>query len=76
MNVERSTVGTKKSRQPKRQKSLNLIQSPQSLTTVRQEVQRLPYYFYGYWELPNNRVANANGLPGVTLVLVIWPIFT
>ena len=34
MNVERSTVGTKKSRQPKRQKSLNLVQSRQSLTTV------------------------------------------
>ena len=26
MNVERNTVGTKKSRQPKRQKSLNLVQ--------------------------------------------------
>ena len=38
MNVERSTVGTKKSRQPKRQKSLNLVQSRQSLTTVCQEV--------------------------------------
>ena len=38
MNVERSTVRTKKSRQPKRQKSLNLVQSRQSLTTVRQEV--------------------------------------
>ena len=38
MNVERSTVGTKKSSQPKRQKSLNLVQSRQSLTTVRQEV--------------------------------------
>ena len=37
MNVERSTVSTKKSRQPKRQKSLNLVQSRQSLTTVRQE---------------------------------------
>ena len=35
MNVERSTVGTKKSRQPKRQKWLNLVQSRQSLTTVR-----------------------------------------
>ena len=34
MNVERSTVGTKTSRQPKRQKSLNLVQSRQSLTTV------------------------------------------
>ena len=39
MNVARSTVGTKKSRQPKRQKSLELVQSRQSLTTVRQEVQ-------------------------------------
>ena len=38
MNVERNTVGTKKSRQPKRQKSLELVQSRQSLTTVRQEV--------------------------------------
>ena len=38
MNVERSTVGTKNSRQPIRQKSLNLVQSRQSLTTVRQEV--------------------------------------
>ena len=38
MNVERSTVGTKKSRQPKRQKSLELVQSRQSLTTVGQEV--------------------------------------
>ena len=54
MNVERSTVGTKKSRQPKRQKSLELVQSRQSLTTVRQEV--LTYLFYdghvtteGYW---------------------------
>ena len=37
MNVERSTVGSKKSRQPKRQKSLKLVQSRQSLTTVRQE---------------------------------------
>ena len=37
MNVERSTVGTKKSRQPKREKSLELVQSRQSLTTVRQE---------------------------------------
>ena len=36
MNVEKSTVGTKKSRQPKRQKSLELAQSRQSLTTVRQ----------------------------------------
>ena len=38
MNVERSAVGTKKSRQPKRQKSIELVQSRQSLTTVRQEV--------------------------------------
>ena len=38
MNVERSTVGTKKSRQHIRQKSHNLVQSRQSLTTVRQEV--------------------------------------
>ena len=38
VNVERSTVRTKKSRQPKRQKSLNLVQSRQLLTTVRQEV--------------------------------------
>ena len=38
MNVERSTVGTKKPRHPKRQKSLELVQSRQSLTTVRQEV--------------------------------------
>ena len=37
MNVERSTVGTKKSRQPNRQKSLDLVQSRQSLTTVSQE---------------------------------------
>ena len=36
MNVERRTVGTKKSRQPKRQKSLELVQSRQSHTTVRQ----------------------------------------
>ena len=36
MNVERSTVGTKKCRQPKCQKSLKLVQSRQSLTTVRQ----------------------------------------
>ena len=35
MNVERSTEGTKKSHQPKRQKSLELVQSRQSLTTVR-----------------------------------------
>ena len=42
MNVERSTVGTKKSRQPKRQKSLKLAQSHQSLTTVCQEVLRSP----------------------------------
>ena len=33
MNVERKTVGSKKSRQPKRQKSLNLVQSSRSLTT-------------------------------------------
>ena len=36
--MERSKVGTKKSRQPKRQQSLELVQSRQSLTTVRQEV--------------------------------------
>ena len=41
MNVERSTEGTKKSRQPKRQKSLELVQSRQSLTIVRQEVSTL-----------------------------------
>ena len=46
MNVERSTVGTKEPRQPKRQKSLELVQSRQSLTTVRQEVlPTLLYYF-------------------------------
>ena len=38
MNVERSTARRKKYSQPKRQKSLNLVQSRQSLTTVRQEV--------------------------------------
>ena len=38
MNVERSTVGTVKSRQPKRQTSLKLVHSRQSLTIVRQEV--------------------------------------
>ena len=38
MNVERGTVSTKKSRQPKRQKTLELVQSRQSLTTVRQEI--------------------------------------
>ena len=38
MNVERSTVGTKKSGQPKRQRSLNLVQSRQSPRTVHQEV--------------------------------------
>ena len=41
MNVDRSTVGTKKSRQPKRQKSLNLVQSRRSLTTFRQEVRAI-----------------------------------
>ena len=45
MNVERSTVGTEKSRQPIPQKSLNLVQSCQSLTTVRQEV-RTPTHFF------------------------------
>ena len=38
MNVERSTVGTKKFHQLKRQKSLNIVQSRQSLTKVLQEV--------------------------------------
>ena len=38
MNVERSTVGEKKSRRPKCPKSVNLVQSRQSLTTVRQEL--------------------------------------
>ena len=38
MNVKRSTVGTKKSRQPKLQKSPNLVQSRQSHTTVSQKV--------------------------------------
>ena len=37
MNVERSTVGMKKSHQPKRQKSLEPVQSRQSLTTASQE---------------------------------------
>ena len=34
-----------------------------SLQTTKDLVipQRLPYYFWGYWELPNNRVDNANG---------------
>ena len=32
MNVDRSTVGTKKSRQPKRQKSLNLVHAVTSVT--------------------------------------------
>ena len=36
--MERSIVGTKKSRQPNCSKSLNLVQSRQSLTTVRQEI--------------------------------------
>ena len=36
--MEISTVGTKKSRRPNRPKSLNLVQSRQSLTTVSQEV--------------------------------------
>ena len=36
MNVEISTVGTKKS--PKRQKSFELVQSCQSPRTIRQEV--------------------------------------
>ena len=31
-------------------------------TNDRLTLQLLPYYFWGYWELPNNRVANANGL--------------
>ena len=35
MNVERSIAGTKKSRQPKCLNSVNLVQSRQSLTTVR-----------------------------------------
>ena len=39
MNVERSTVGTKKSRRPNCPKLLNLVQSRQPLTIVRQEVQ-------------------------------------
>ena len=42
MNVEISTVGTKNSLQPERQKALNLVQSCQSLTTVRQEPSNLP----------------------------------
>ena len=33
-------------------------------------------FFGGYWELANNCVANANGLPVVTLVLVGLRIFT
>ena len=31
-------------------------------TNDRVTPQRQPYYFGGYWELPNNRVANANGV--------------
>ena len=41
MNVEKSTLGAKKSRQPKRQK---LVQSRQSLITVRQESPINVYY--------------------------------
>ena len=42
----------RKSRQPKRQKSLELVQSRQSLTTVRQEVSGPPYRF-GFQIRPN-----------------------
>ena len=45
MNVKRSTAGTKKSRQPKRQKSLYLVQSRQSLTTVCQSVSHSRHFF-------------------------------
>ena len=44
----------------------------------RMTPQRLPYYFGGYWELPNNRVANANGVtrrnPGSGWRTDIYPI--
>ena len=35
----------------------------------------LPYYFWGYWELPNNRVANAYGVtPGYGWRTDIYPL--
>ena len=49
MNVEIGTVGTKMFRQPIRQKSLNLVQSRQSLTTVRQEVPTPTHFFKSYY---------------------------
>ena len=43
INVERSTVGTEKSRQPKRRKSLNLVQSRYSRS--QQSVKKSPWWF-------------------------------
>ena len=47
-------------------------------TNDRVTAQRLPFYFGGYWDLPNNRVANANGVtlrnPGSGWRTDIYPI--
>ena len=48
LDVEKSTVGTIKSRQPILQKSLNLVQSRQSLKTVRQAVPTITHFFSHY----------------------------
>ena len=47
-------------------------------TNDRVTSQRLPNYFGGYWELPNNRIANANWVtrcnPGSGWLTDIYPI--